>query len=169
MKKLATLFCLLIMVAPVTVLAQKVSVDFASDVDFSKYQTYRLQEGTTVNDDLLHQRIVAAIEYHLAMNGIRRVEVEPDMHLVYHTAVQEEVRFDTMSWGYGWRRAGGSSTTTAYRYQVGTLVVDMWDASEEKQVWRGLASSTVTNNPEKKEKRINKAVEKMFEKFPPGQ
>jgi len=168
MKKNCNFFFLLIVTVSATALAQKVSVDFDRSVDFSKYETYTLQEGTVVNEPLVHQRIVAAIEYQLAMQGIHRVESDPDMLVTYHTSVREELQFNTTNWGYGWSRMGsGTSTTTTYRYLVGTLVVDMWDPKEENLLWRGTASATVTDKPEKKEKKINKAAEKMFKDFPP--
>jgi hypothetical protein len=35
-------------------------------------------------------------------------------------------------------------------------------------VWRGTASDTVSDKPEKNEKKIQKAAEKMFKKYPPS-
>jgi len=52
-------------------------------------------------------------------------------------------------------------------YEVGTLVVDMFDTYSKKLIWRGSASDVLTGKPDKDEKRLEKAVEKMFEHFPP--
>ena len=35
-------------------------------------------------------------------------------------------------------------------------------------IWRGTASKTLSRNPRKNADRLNKAVTKMFRKFPPG-
>jgi hypothetical protein len=52
-------------------------------------------------------------------------------------------------------------------YEVGTLVLDMYDAQTKRLVWRGVATKTVSKKPEKNEKALEKAVEKMFKNFPP--
>ena len=51
-------------------------------------------------------------------------------------------------------------------YQVGTLVVDIWDAKTEKLVWRGIAAGIVIpENPAKLDKKIDKALKKMVDKW----
>ena len=51
---------------------------------------------------------------------------------------------------------------------VGTLVVDLFDAKTKRLVWRGNSSDTLSNNPNKNIKNLDKDVEKMFKQFPPG-
>jgi hypothetical protein len=34
-------------------------------------------------------------------------------------------------------------------------------------IWRGTASDTISDTPERNEKNLDKAVDKMFKKFPP--
>ena len=72
--------------------------------------------------------------------------------------------------GAGWRLGGmgmgGTSTTTEQDYQVGTLVVDLWDPSSKQLVFRGTASQTISDNPQKSTERINKAMAQIFEKYP---
>ena len=63
------------------------------------------------------------------------------------------------------------TTTTASTYTEGILIVDIWDAREETLVWRGSAIATVSANPEKNAKKIDKAVKKLakkWEKMKPG-
>jgi len=52
-------------------------------------------------------------------------------------------------------------------YQVGTLVVDLFDTETKQVVWWSTASDTVSDKPEKNAKHLNEAVEKMFKDFPP--
>jgi hypothetical protein len=67
-----------------------------------------------------------------------------------------------------WRGFGdGMATTTVENTPVGTLMVDIFDGQTKKLVWRGSSSETITDNPEKNEKKLAKAVEDMFKKFPP--
>ncbi len=62
----------------------------------------------------------------------------------------------------------GSSTTQVRTYQMGTLVVDLWDAQAKQLVWRGVASDTISDNPQQNEKKIDKAAEEMFKRYPPS-
>jgi hypothetical protein len=66
-------------------------------------------------------------------------------------------------WG-GWATA----TTTVDTYEVGTLIVDLFDMSTKRVVWRGVATGTIAEKPEKNVKKIDKAVGKMFKHFPPN-
>ncbi|MEE9264899.1 MAG: DUF4136 domain-containing protein [Vicinamibacteria bacterium] len=50
---------------------------------------------------------------------------------------------------------------------MGTLVVDIWDASTKKLVWRGTASKTLSDDPSKSTKNINEAMAKIFKEYPP--
>ena len=53
-------------------------------------------------------------------------------------------------------------------YKVGTLVVDLFDAKTKQLIWRGNSSDTLSNNSNKNIQNLDKDVEKMFKKFPPG-
>jgi hypothetical protein len=61
----------------------------------------------------------------------------------------------------------GTSTTTVDKIPVGHLVVDIGDAKTKKLLWQGTAQDTLSDKPEKNEKKIESALEKMFKKFPP--
>ena len=52
--------------------------------------------------------------------------------------------------------------------QTAIIVVDMWDAEAKELVWRGVASDTISDNPQKNIQKINKAMAKMFERYPPA-
>jgi hypothetical protein len=58
------------------------------------------------------------------------------------------------------------TTTTIY---VGQLGLDMYDAANKDLVWRGTASKTIDPKakPEKQQKNIAKAVEKLLKNYPP--
>jgi hypothetical protein len=40
-------------------------------------------------------------------------------------------------------------------------------SGNRRHIWRGVSSDTLSNNPEKNEKKLDKAVDKMLEHFPP--
>ncbi|HWF46702.1 MAG TPA: DUF4136 domain-containing protein, partial [Bryobacteraceae bacterium] len=58
---------------------------------------------------------------------------------------------------------------TTENYKVGTLVVDLFDASNKQLIWRGSASDTLSDKSEKNIKNLDKGVQKMFDHFPPGE
>jgi len=161
-----------------------VNTDYDADADFSSYKTYSWHESDSnvkVDDPLAHERLIRAIESQLSANGLQKVSSDPDVIVTYHTDEEEQVSVNTTymggGWGMGagWGRAGmrggmggmGTSTTTVNKYNVGTLVVDLWDAKEHRLVWRGIASKTLSKDPQKNAKKIDQAAQKLFEKYPP--
>ena len=166
--------------ASALVLAQKTSYDYDKSASFTGYKTYAQKEGTKVGQQLIDDRIVAAIDKELAAKGLTKSEANPDLVVVYHVAFDKEKDISTYSsgygggygpYGYGWGGGwGGSTTNTTVRdILVGTMVIDMADASKKQVVWRGMGVKEVntTANPEKRDKSINEAVKKILKNFPP--
>ena len=137
---------------------------------FRSIDSYDYQPGVAVPNPLMHERIVDAIAEQLSKKGLTKVEDDPDVYVTYHASGKQEVRVTASSYGYGYRRGwagGGTTTATTQTYLKGTLVVDIWDAETKNLVWRGTATDTVSDKPEKNEEKINKSMEKMFKKYPP--
>ena len=166
--------------ASALVLAQKTSYDYDKSASFAGYKTYAQKEGTKVGQQLIDDRIVAAIDKELAAKGLTKSEANPDLVVVYHVAFDKEKDISTYSsgygggygpYGYGWGGGwGGSTTNTTVRdILVGTMVIDMADANKKQVVWRGMGVKEVntTANPEKRDKSINEAVKKILKNFPP--
>jgi Domain of unknown function (DUF4136) len=59
------------------------------------------------------------------------------------------------------------ATTTVEHVPIGTLVVDIYDSSSKHLVWRGMAHDQLSDKPEKNTQKLQKAVDKLFDKFPP--
>ena len=70
--------------------------------------------------------------------------------------------------GYGWGSGYANSTTTysEYDYNVGTLVVSVYDAKRKELIWEAVATKTVDDNPSSPEAKINAAVAKIMMKYP---
>lgn len=146
-------------------LAQKTTVDYDEDADFTTMSTYSWQVGTPIPNQLMDQRVIAAVDYHLSMLGYVKTDGTPDVYVTYHAATQEQQSISTTGYGYGggrrYRRHGGgmaSSTSRVHTYVKGTLVVDIWDAAEKSLMWRGTSTDTLSDKPEKNEKKINKGM-----------
>lgn len=157
-----------------TAYAQKVNTDYDKAANFSSYKTYSWGEGTPAKNPLGHQRIIAGIEAQLSAKGWQKVESNSDVVVIYSASTSNETRINTFDtggpWGgyrWGWGGYGGSTTTTVQNIKVGELIVDMADMKNKAFVWRGTASDTMSDNPEKNQKKLEKALAKMFKNFPP--
>src|SRR6202000_1651982 len=100
--------------------------------------------------------------------GFQRVELtaNPDLVVLYHAALGEQTELNTVGMGWG-ARWGGGGRTTVDKIPTGQVTIDIGDAKTKKLAWMGTARDTLTNNPQKDEKNLNKALDKMFKKFPP--
>ena len=173
MKALTTTVMATLLLA-VSCSSHKVTVDYDDQADFTRITTYAWQVGTPIPNQLMDQRVIAAVDYQLSRKGYQKVESNPDVYVTYHAATKEGQTVTTSSFGYGggrgWRRYGGgigTSTSRVHTHVQGTLIVDIWNAREKALMWRGTSTDTLSDKPEESEKRINKSAEKMFKNFPP--
>ena len=151
--------------------AQDVNYDYDRSANFSAYRTYAWAGGTSQADNLNHARIVAAVDRQLAAKGLSQVDStgNPDVLVLYRVALTQDLEvnaWDNRWAGPGW--GGGPSRARVERVPVGTLVVGIIDAKTRSLVWRAAASKDLDPgaSPEKWEKSLNKAVEKMFKRYP---
>jgi hypothetical protein len=165
---------------PSLAIAQKVRTDYDRAANFEKYKTYKwvkVEKSAQVSQ-LADQRITNAIDAELAKRGLTKSEDNPDLLVDYQAALTNQTQLTTYSsgggpgWGYGSRYgygwgSTGISTTTSSTIPVGTLVVDLMDPQQKQLVFRGIATDTLSDKPEKNTQKIQKAVAKIFEKYPP--
>jgi hypothetical protein len=152
-----------------TAAAQEVHTDYDKKVTFERYRTYSWAKVHASNP-LWQSRIQDSVDRALQAKGWQRVETGGDAALVAVGATQNQQEYQTFYSGLGGWRWGGfgtTATTTVQTYRVGTLVVDIYDAQNKNLVFRGTASDTLSDKPEKNERKLDEAVEKMFKKFPP--
>jgi len=161
----------------VTAFAQDVKVDFDKDANFGALKTFAARIGTSWNNPLSEKRVLGEIEQTLTEKGWKKAadEASADAVVVLHGATQVKKDLNTFYsggyGGYGWRGFGGgmgTATTTTSEYTVGTLVVDIFNAKSKQLVFRGTAQDELSDKPEKNQKKLAKASDKMFKDFPPG-
>ena len=153
-----------------------VKTDYDRNAVFNRYKTYSWGRVHTQNP-LLADRIRAAVTSALAAKGWTEVESGGDVSIMAMEMTKEHqtlnTYYDNFGGGWGWRWGGGfgdsfgTSTTTEQTYKVGTLVVDLFDTSTKKLLWRGSATDTLSDKSDKNVKKLNSDVKKMFEDFPP--
>ena len=184
MKKLCFLLLGLLLCGAIPARAQDVRYDFDRDKDFSKYKTYRWVEvkGADQVDELTAKQLTAAIDAELARKGFQKTDQDSaDLYIDYQTAINAEQEYTSYNtgwgygpgWGPGWYGYGGAATTTTYgstsTVYIGQLDLSIYDSAQKQLVWRGTASKTLDPKakPDKKQKNITKAVQKLLKNFPP--
>ena len=153
------------------------TVDYDPATNFASYKTYAFKD-VHGRGEFQMKRVEAAIEKSLAAKGLAKTDgkadVKPDLWVVLHARLKNDKQITSYNsgWGWGWRGwgGGGYSTARVYNVPVGTLVVDLVDTKEKELVWRGAASRDVSSNetPQDRVEITQKAIDKLFEGFPPG-
>jgi hypothetical protein len=162
--------------------------DFDPDADFSAWRTvswYPTGSPPTgaprLDNPLLHDRIVAAVDRTLAARGYARIRGHtPDFYVNYHLSTEQKLEVRTMNAGYhggpsgrGWGGAGWGGVawheTHVHQFEVGTLVIDFVDASARRLVWRGSGARRLAPDPspDRVTQRVNEAVDEILGQFPP--
>jgi hypothetical protein len=144
--------------------ASQVKVDYDKKADFARYKTWAWRTGTPAPNAAADKKLREAIEARLAAKGLKRVEGKGDLEVVYHAA--GENRISTEKLGYKEPEFQTEAKRVTY-VRVGTVMLDMVDASTGKVVWRGEAEGVA--NPVYTEiiPKIDAAVEQLFAQFPP--
>lgn len=168
--RLALPAALLLIAFSTSALAQDVKTDYDHNVNFSQFQTYSWAKIKT-EDPLWQSRIQDAVDKALQKKGWQRVDSGGQVALTAVGATQNQQEYqtfyDNMGPGWRWGGFGTTATTTTINYRVGTLVLDAYDTQTKQLIWRGTAMDTLSGNPDKNIQKLNKAVEKMFSRFPP--
>jgi hypothetical protein len=165
----------------------KVITDYDKSVDFSQYKTFEYYGWAEESDKILNrfdrERFEQAFGEEFKKRGLKYVEENGDMVVVLFIVVEQKTqktanttthggyggyygRYYGYGPGYGWGPSYSTTTITEYDYQVGTLVVDVFDAKEKKLIWEGIGTKTVDENPQTRDKNIPKAVAAIMMQYP---
>lgn len=149
--------------------------DYDSQFNFQPLKTFDLVaqplavEKALARRGFLDKRIRASIESELSNKGYQ-TSTNPDFVVSYHVGVRKEIDVKTTGYRYGRRRPGrGRAVRVAETTTEGSLTIDIVEFQTKELIWRGLAEDAVDESAsgEEKQKKLNEAVTKMLEKFPP--
>jgi len=165
----------------------KVRQDYDPKEDFRTLQSYAWAPMTADEQEeksrngLIHERIQSAVDTHLTARGYAKVSEAHADFLVTHTVTVEQrtqVQETRTSVGYGrYGMRGGVGIgygfpveSTIYQYKVGTLIIDIIDARQQRLVWRGSGERTLDEEgtPEQRTALINTTVDEILSRFPPA-
>jgi hypothetical protein len=167
----------------------KVSTDADPHANMRSYHTFRFTDNDDNNgqnpqnplyhSSLLDNSIHAEIARQLERRGIVEDVNNPDMLVAYHTFTEKKQSsinnyYPMMYGGWAWQFYPWGYAPYPYSYwnggytrsyTEGTLIIDAIDARSNQLVWRG-SISDVVDDPANLHRKVMKAVEVIFRRFP---
>jgi hypothetical protein len=157
--------------AAILLFAADVKTDYSHSVDFGNYHTYSWLKVDAGNP-LWVDRIKRDVNNELSAKGWMEVPSGGDAGVSAFGATHEKQSLQTFYDGFGggwrWGGFGDIATTTPIETPVGTLVVGIFDAHNKQLIWRGASQRTLSDKPDKNEKKLESSVQDMFKHFPPA-
>ena len=162
----------------------QVSQDYVDSVAFSQLRTYswhpqpvKYGDDVRENNPLIHRRFTETISAVLTEKGYRQLQ-PADFLVTYNFSITQKLESypGTAFYGYGYgshRRYSGVGFgvgTDIRQYDVGILVIDIYDATTNSVVWRGKGSEIVKTHPSPQQttELVNRLVREVLVQFPPG-
>jgi hypothetical protein len=157
-----------------------VSYDYNKYTNFARLRTYDWLPFAANNENRKNEkidninltRIRTAVSNQLESKGLEVSSEHPDFLIAVYLKTKE--RLSVINYGgpyvypyYGYGPYWGTSRIV--QYEEGTLLLDFIDPKSKKLIWRGSAKSDLdsVSTPEKREKMIYEAVQKILANFPP--
>jgi hypothetical protein len=172
----ALILFLFVAIGAVSANAQKVQVKANPNVNLSQFKTYVWAEGKSSPNPIIHQTIIEAVDRAMTAKGLTKVENGADITVAAFAATDTELYISQPSWMPTLNSiiTGIAVGSSSWPVTKGMLVVDLADARTKDAFWRGTATDTLEHGPtgsvvkdaRSVEKKINKAVDKMFKKYP---
>jgi len=162
---LAALICLACSAA----MAQDVYVNSSPNANFSQYHTYAWGQQANPNQiasSFLAQEAQNQINQQLQGKGLKMVQENqnPDLIVVISGGMKTQTSYN--AWGMR-GIGGGMGGITPEQNVIGTLIVDLYDVKAKEMAWRGVGQGTLNEkNSQKNMQMVDKAVAKMFKKYP---
>jgi len=164
-----------------------VTSDYDKTVDFTKFKTYEYygwaDESGKILNDLDKRRVEESFGAEFKKRGMEYVESGGDLVVTLFIVVQDktEQRATTTGSGayggyyggyygygpgWGWGPSYSTTTVSEYDYKVGTLVIDVFDKSNEQLIWESAGQGTIDENPQNRDKSVPKTVAKIMATYP---
>jgi len=176
MKKLFLLGYALLALGVGRVAAQSVSYSLDKSADFYKYKTYKwvsIQNAQQL-DELTSDQLIGTVDAELAKKGLTKMQSDnADLYIGYQigSGKEKQLRNYNIGASYGSPAGGnmGTAGATTTIVHSGQLALDMYDAAKKQLVWRGVVSNSIEADakPDKKQKHMSKAIEKLLKGYPP--
>jgi hypothetical protein len=147
-------------------------------VDMVPYRTYdwgpadALPTGDARLDKnpYFQDHVQGAVEKQMAAKGIERVTSgRPDLLIHIHASITRRIDPNQADLEQGYCTAENCPSIT--EYEAGTLILDFVDARTNRLIWRAWAQDDIESALENRDElaeKVNRAVARMFARFPPA-
>jgi hypothetical protein len=169
---------LIAILTSVPLLAQDINIDYDHSFHFNQMKGYSWGKVQT-SDPLVEPRLAAAVDRVLQGYGFKESgkpgETAKSTQMIV-TAVEADNTqryasfyrgMSNLDWHRGWGTGFSPSASSPGQIHGGTLIIDLYDGSTGKLIWRGTAAEGVAAKERVKQDNVDKAVNTMFAKFPP--
>ena len=166
-------------------MAGDVHADYDHTIKFSQYKTYSWGKVQTT-DPFYVSRIQQVVDEQLQSRGWQLQPTGGSVTVFatdnIHNQQEVQTMYDNLGagwgWGWGWDGWGwgggwpgpsigvGTSTTATVNQPVANLVIDLFDGSTRKLLWRGLSTEDLSSKADKNTKMVDNDVHHMFKDFP---
>lgn len=179
----AVLLAVALIACSLVAFAADVRTDYDHSANFAQYNTYSWGKVQSSNP-FFASRIQHAVDNQLQSRGWQLMPSGGAVTIFatdnIHNQQEVQTMYDNLGYGWGfgwgwrsWAWSGGwadpypTSTTTTIDKPVANLVVDIFEGSSKKLLWRGLATENLSDNSDKNTKKLNGDINQMFREFPP--
>lgn len=148
--------------------------DYARGVNFRQFSSYTIEAERGQNGDpvmgseLNRERIAKALDGALRARGLQRANGgQADLVVRFGTdsrdrqSIQSNNNFSPWMW-----RFGGGMNTYSRNYEENRIVVNVYDARDNRQIWQGWASGQFYERKNQVENAIYTSVDKIMARFP---
>lgn len=187
MKNLFTLVLFVLMLSSCSSL--KVYTDLDKTVDFNQFASFSLYPWDYKNGYQLNDydkgTIYNAIKTEMTEKGYKFQKEGGDLIISIFLTLDNVTSYEAYTnhyggwagygggwgyygFGYGYGYGPGYSTTTVTEnnYQKGTLIIDIFNATDKKLVWQGIGAKEVQTDLDKRDKELPNNVGRILAAFP---
>ncbi len=177
------LFCVAALMMLTACTGIEVSQDYDTEMSFPRLQTYAWKSRSVDRHDdvradnpLLHKRFRQNIDRVLEEKGFSR-RVSADFLIDYRYSISTRLESEPLTTGFGFgigshHRYGGFGLQTGSdirQYDIGILIIDIYDALTRDMLWRGRGSEVISRHPtpQQNSEMARQLVEAVLAQFPP--
>ncbi len=168
----STRFCFLSLLLLAAVAEAGISVEYASQADFSAYRTFTFTEADAAADPQVQKWLEDAITREMREKGLQRLAQGGDLLVRAELKVRQEQRLEVDILGQGSILEKDTTKVTPGEYArdvgMGMLVVELLDGYSKLTVWQGVVGAVTRPEVGKSsQKRLDKVIGRLFKKYPP--
>jgi hypothetical protein len=165
--KLRILIACAVLLLAVPLVAQQVSVNYNHSMSFGQFHTYAWTSNNAnqIQNSILAQVAQQDIDAAMSQKGLQKVSESQNPDLILTASGGEREQTSWNAWGMR-GIGGGMGSITPQQNIEATMVVSLYNLKGQELIWRGIAQDTLSNNGNKNQQLVQKAITKMFKQWP---